>query len=560
MTDEITFPDESRSELEQTIADLVDRAQRVLATQNRLRSLLAANQAVVENLELPDVLRRIAQAATDLVGARYGALGVLDPAGGLEQFIHVGMPESEAEAIGHLPEGRGVLGAVFDLGESIRLEHISDDERSVGFPANHPQMDAFLGVPIRVRDEVFGNLYLTEPAAGRFTAEDEEVVAVLASTAAIAIENARLFDQTRRRQRWSAALAEVAAQMLSDDADDSLTLIVDRVAELTDSDLVWISVPADADSLRVAASRGEGAERIRGEVYPREGTLTGQALTTGEPVLVDRHDASPLPGWEHLGPAVVLPLRSREATIGALGVARRPGRQRFDESDLAMASEFAAQAGLAIELVRGRSERQRWELLEDRTRIARDLHDHVIQRLFGAGLALQRHAALAPEASRDDLMRQIDAIDTAISEIRTVVFALTSAGPSDASLRRRVLDVAREAGDALALTPRIAFSGPIDLLSDAETTDDVVAVVRESLSNVAKHASASSAEVDLRVADGRLSVVIDDDGIGYSPGSHRGGTDNLAERAARRGGEYGVGERPGGGTRVSWTIPIGAAP
>jgi len=552
-SEEITFPDTPRSELERTIEELVANAQRVLATQSRLRNLLRANRAVVEDLELPEVLRRIAQAAVELVDAKYGALGVIGPDRGLEQFIHVGLDEPIATRIGHLPEGHGLLGAVIDSGEAIRLEHLHDDPRSTGFPRHHPNMDAFLGVPIRVRDEVFGNLYLTNPASGAFTREDEELVSVLAATAGIAIENARLFDETRRRERWSAASARVTAEILRRDSE-ALPVIADEVAALVDAELVCVVVPADdPDLLRIAVARGEQAERMRDQVYPAAGSIVGRSLESNEPMLVEALDAEAA-----AGPTFVVPLYGGERTIGALTVSRAPGAQRFSPADLELATEFAAQASVAIEIARGRRDRTRLELSEDRSRIARDLHDHVIQRLFGAGLSLQSAAVRHPEAS-ESVLEQVDAIDTAIAEIRTVVFALSSPDRTRGqTLRHRLLDLVSELDAGLQASPRLSFLGPVDLLVRADLAEDAVAVVRESLTNVARHAQASMCEVEVAVETDVLRIRVDDDGVGFTPGGRTSGTANLAERAARRGGSYSIDARPDGGTRVAWTAPLEA--
>jgi signal transduction histidine kinase len=405
------FPDAPRSDLERTIEELVVNAHRVLATEGRLRHLLEANRAVVEHLDLEQVLRRITEAAVSLVDAEYGALGVIAADGSLEQFIHVGISQSDAHTIGHLPEGHGLLGAVVEAAEPIRLEHLGADARSSGFPAHHPAMDAFLGVPIRVRDAVYGNLYLTNRASGAFTQEDEDLVTALAATAGIAIDNARL---------------------------------------------------------------------------------------------------------------------------------------------------FAAQASLATELSLARAESQRWELAEERSRIARDLHDHVIQRLFATGLTLQSLASTAPGDLGDALARQVDAIDAAIAEIRTAVFALDSRPiAGEPGLRHRLLDVVGELTATLSSAPRLTFSGPVDLLIDGALAADVVAVVREGLSNIARHASASQSSVDVRVTDDLVSVLIDDDGSGVaaSPGVSSG-TRNLAARAAEHRGTFTLSGRSPRGTSMLWTARL----
>ncbi len=553
----IVFPDAARSDLEVTIGQLVEQAQLVLSTQGRLRSLIYANRLVVEGLELAEVLRSIVQAAVDLVDARYGALGVIGTDGRLEQFIHVGMSGAVAESIGHLPLGDGLLGAVIDEAHAIRLDHLNQDPRSVGFPDHHPAMEGFLGVPIRVRGEVFGNLYLTEPTSGSFSAEDEELVGVLAVTAGIAIENARLFDIARRRERWSAALADVSSALLSGDSD-TLSVVVDHVASLVDADLVCIVVAADAEGLLdVAAARGVDSELMLGQRYAAEGSLVGRALASGEPVLVTRQEPGEVVEWQPgLGPTFVVPLEAFGHSIGALSVSRSVDRAPFSITDLAMASEFAAQASVALELARGRLDREALELLDDRSRIARDLHDHVIQRLFGAGLSLQSAAGRAPGAVGDAIREQVDAIDDAISEIRTVIFALSPPSRPDASVRHRLLDVVSEVGAAMAAPPRLSFSGPVDLLIRGTIADDVIAVVRESVSNVARHARATRCEIQVSVGDHEIRVQIDDDGIGYSPDSRASGTANLAARAADLGGDYLIAARVEGGTRVLWRAPL----
>ena len=563
VVEELTFPDTPRSELEKTIEELVERAQRVLVTQSRLRSLLKANRVVVEGLELSEVLRRIAEAAIELVDARYGALGVIGRDGLLEQFIHVGMSDGDAARIGHLPEGHGLLGAVIDTGEPIRLEHLRDDPRSVGFPAKHPRMDGFLGVPIRVRGKVFGNLYLTEPRSGQFSHEDEELVNVLAATAGVAIENARLFDEANRRQQWSAALAEVTSALLSQDAGDPLEILVERVADLINADLVCLIVPVpnDSDRLWVSNARGEFADGVRDHRFSASGSLVGSALESGAPLLIDKLDESTtFPGQPDLGPTMVIPLAAFGDSIGALTVSRSIDGRRFTAIDLGLASEFAAQAGVAIELASGRADRQLLELADDRSRIARDLHDHVIQRLFGAGLSLQSAASRAPGPISSSILEQIEAIDSAIAEIRTVVFALSSAGPGRSeSLRHRLLDIVGEVSGSVEVAPRISFSGPVDLMVRDDLADDVIAVVRESLSNVAKHARATSTSIEVRVDEASLSVRVEDDGVGYRPQNKKAsGTANLAQRAAARKGSYSIGSAAGTGTTVEWTAPMGA--
>ncbi|MEQ1735772.1 MAG: GAF domain-containing protein [Rhodoglobus sp.] len=559
MPEQLDFPDVPRSELERTIEELVERAQRVLETQGRLRNLLDANRTVVEELDLEKVLLRIVQAALALVGAEYGALGVISSDGQLEQFVHVGMSEETTKLIGHLPEGHGLLGAVIDQAQTIRLEHLSEDPRSVGFPPHHPAMDAFLGVPIRVRGEVFGNLYLTNPKGGTFSNEDEELVSALAATAGIAIDNARLFDDTQRRQRWSSALADVTSALLSGEGSDVLAVIAERVAVVIDAELVSVVVPGpDQDTLLVDTAVGAAADEVRGRIHPVEGTLAGRAMASGTIVSTDGQGAGELfDGQPELGPTIALPLRAEDQALGVLAISRAPGAPRFSSAELEMAAEFASQTGLAIELTRARADRQRLELADERSRIARDLHDHVIQRLFGTGLALQALAASDP-ARADELQDHVDAIDAAISDIRTAVFTLSQRRRTESgSLRHRVLDTVNEVAGGLGSPPRLSFSGPVDLLIRDDFADDVVAVVRESLTNVVRHASATSVSVEVTTDGETVTVTIDDDGIGVPDSPQRSsGTSNLAERAKARGGSFTLMRRDEAGSRVRWVAVV----
>jgi len=552
------MPDAPRSALESSIEELMLHARRVLSTQERLRELLRATRVVVEQIEIDLVLRTIVEAAVSLSGARYGALGVIAPTGGLEQFIHVGIDEPLAARIGHLPEGHGILGAVIDTGAAIRLDHLGKDERSAGFPAHHPPMESFLGVPVVVRGEVFGNLYLTDKTDGAFTAEDEELVAALAATAGIAIDNARFLAESRRRERWSAALAEINATLLSGDVDDPLAVVVETVASAVGAELACLVRPS-AGGLVIEVARGAGAEALTGVAMPFDGSLVARALESGGPVVVDAFGAAEgLPGSLGYGPTVAVPLFGDGRPLGALTISRPVGSERFAVADLEMAADFARQTSVAIEFARARDDRQQLELVEERTRIARDLHDHVIQRLFGAALALQSSASLAEPALATRIAEQVDAIDAAISEIRTVVFTLQSRPASQRTgLRHRVLDVAAAAGPSLGWSPRIGFTGAIDLFVDDDLADDVVAVVREGLANVARHARAGRGDVRVEILDERLVVTIEDDGVGVPEQLTRSsGTSNLEARAVARGGTFVLSRVEPRGTRLDWSVPF----
>jgi signal transduction histidine kinase len=554
-----TFPDQSRGELDKALDDLMTRARDVQATQGRLRSLLKANQAVIEHIDLPTLLRRIVEAAVELVGAQYGALGVVARDGGLEQFINVGMSPELLHQIGHLPEGHGLLGALIENPHAIRIPELSLDARSVGFPAHHPPMSSFLGVPIRVRDEVYGNLYLSNQESGEFSEEDEQLVTALAATAGIAIENARLFAETHRRQAWAAASAEITATLLSSDDSDVVSVLATRVLALSDADVVWVLQPlSDPAFMTVNTARGIDEAIIQGATFPIAGSLSARVLEGKQPRLIDDSTEYELvlSGDRPLGPVMAVPLMSSGATTGVLLVGRLRGAHRFLRTDLELAADFAGQASVAIELASARVDRQRMALLEDRGRIARDLHDLVIQQLFATGLELQSIAGAAPPELSQRIARSVMNLDGSISQIRTVIFAIATPAtdPRD-TVRHLLIDLANELAPRLARTPNVSFSGPVDLLITEDLADDVVAVTREALVNVVKHAAAQHTSVDLTVADGVVRLLVVDDGRGASGATRRSGVSNLQQRALLRGGEFDFTSNSGG-TRLTWTVPV----
>jgi signal transduction histidine kinase len=555
----LTFPDLPRLELDQLLTQLVDRAQEVMATQGRLRGLLRASQMVTSDLALPVVLRRIVAAARELVGARYAALGVISPTGGLAEFVHSGMPDDAVERIGHLPEGKGLLGALIADPQPIRLRRISDDSRSAGFPPGHPPMASFLGVPIRIRGEVFGNLYLTESTRGEFSAEDEELTSALATTAAVAIKNAGLYESARSRGEWLQAVAAVTRQVLAvdtQDADDSLRLIAETSLRIAQADIVAVVLPSSPDELLIEVAVGSGADRLPGTRLPLTGSVSGRVLVSGKPLRQSASDGTAEIGV-HLGPVLALPLNGSTRVHGVLWVARRRGGPVFGSEELDVAAGFANQAALAIELAEARSEQQRATMLDERERIAADLHDHVIQQLFAAGLSLQSTAAtLGPGGATDRVLAVVDDLDATIRQIRTSIFQLQQLPHARArGLRALLLDLATDLAPALGFEPALRFSGVLDLVSD-DLAEDVVAVVRESLSNVARHAHARTVEVDLDATAQRLTVDVRDDGDGPGPLVRRSGLDNLRRRAERRGGSFDVGAREPSGTELRWAVPL----
>ncbi len=526
-----------------------------------MRALLEANRTIVADLDLALVLRRIVESALQLVGADYGALGVVED-GVLEEFVHVGMDDDTVRTIGHLPEGLGLLGLVIEKQQVIRVDDVTGHEGAIGFPDGHPTMRAFLGVPIRVREEAYGNLYLTRTTADPFTDRDEELVQALAATAGVAIENARLFEEARLRHQWLAASTEVTRGVLAGD-DAALRLVARSVHDLAGSDLTTVVLPVDAE-LRVAVAVGVDAAGLEDTRYAASGTLSERVLRTGKPVrLIDAEDTDSvdgltiyLSGRVRVGPTMVLPLLGREDVRGTLVVMRGPDRRPFSEVDAEMATTFANHAAIALELAEARRDQQRVLLLEDRARIARDLHDHVIQQIFAAGLVVQATASSVHDAASTTALQEVvDHLDDAIKQIRVSIFQLQP--PVPGGLRAAVMDVVAELQPALGYAPRIDLDGPLDSVATADLVSDVTAVVREGLSNVARHSSATTSQLSVFATTTRLTVTISDDGSGVGDGTRRSGLDNMRKRAEDRNGSMAIAEVPDlGGTTVVWTVPI----
>lgn len=555
----------ARGEFGRPLDDTVNHVPATLSDRGRLYALLRANQAVTENLDLPMVLQRIVETAVELVDAQYGALGVIDPVhGGLEQFVYQGVSPAVAKKIGHLPEGHGLLGALIDDPRPIRLEHLCEDDRSVGFPPHHPPMDSFLGVPVRIHGEVFGNLYLTnQQSDGRFSLEDEQLVGALAATAGYAIKNAQLFAETQRRQRWSAATAEITATLVSVEEREPIAVIAERVLEVSGAAHVRIVVPTeDPARLSIKVARGIGAD-VEGTMVPAVGSVSGAVLEGMNPRLIEDEDFSRihplLPEGHTPGSVIAVPLVANGQARGVLLAVREISAPRFTPSELEMVADFAGQVTLAMELADARSAQQQIVLYEDRTRIARDLHDHVIQQLFASGLELQSVAGtLTKRSNIERISNVISTLDAAIVQIRTIIFSLSSTAPgSTPSLRHQIIDLVNEFDGGLAQTPTVTFAGPVDLVIAGGLADDVIAVVREALANIAKHANARSASIAIAVEDGAVKIDIEDDGVGISPDGRRSGLANLEERAARRGGRF-ILDAGMVGTRLRWHIPLTA--
>ncbi|NGN64564.1 GAF domain-containing protein [Streptomyces sp. A7024] len=554
----------ARLQLDELLDELQVRIDGVRGTRDRVQGLLEAVLTVGRELDLRQVLHSIVEAAVVLVDAEYGALGVIGEGQRLAQFLTVGVDEREQAEIGPLPEGHGILGELIRHPEPLRLEEISQHPASYGFPPGHPPMHSFLGVPIRVRDEVFGNLYLTQKrAAKEFDVEDEAVLATLAVAAGVAIENARLYEEARSRQRWLEAAAEVTNSLLSgSDEHEVLELITERACAILSADRGSVSLPTAPDGgLRVELVSGAGAERQLGRDVPLHGTLTGAAYRTGETALTDDVDTDPrvtasLLLDSGIGPAVAAPIGTGEGVRGVVLLARVRGKPAFTPEETAPLHTFAGQAALALELAGRRRDAEQVRLYADRDRIARDLHDLAIQRLFATGITLQSATRFVKaKEGQERLARAVDDLDETIKIIRTTIFGLRvhESGPAVRGLRIRVVEALEEAVPTLGFTPSLRVEGLVDTNVEPRLADQALGVLGALLTAVAE-AGAGSAGVALMAADGELALTVAVDGERGAAVSL--GLDGLAEQVRETGGELAVRPQEGGGARVLWRTPL----
>ncbi|MGW7047336.1 sensor histidine kinase [Streptomyces avermitilis] len=554
--------------LDELLEELQARIDAARGTRDRVHSLLTAVLAVGRELDLEQALRTILEAAAVLVDAEYAALGVIGPDGRtLSAFHTVGVTENEIAGIGPYPEGHGILGELIRHPEPLRLAKISEHPASYGFPPNHPPMNSFLGVPIRLRDQVFGNLYLTEKRGGaEFDEEDESVLSTLAVAAGVAIDNARLYADSRLRERWLRANAEITHSLMSGSTRaEALGLIAERAREIAGAALAAVAMPMeDTRSLTVEIAVGVDAEAHRGLVLPMRESLMGLAYTAAAPVTSDdvlrdpRISPEP-PRFNGLGPAVAVPIGTAEGgTRGVVLLAREAGRPVFSEKEPDMLQGFAAQAAIAMELAERRQDAAQIAVLQERDRIARDLHDLAIQRLFATGMTLQSAGRFIehPEAS-ERVLRAVDDLDETIKIIRSAIFGLRAReGVAGSGLRARVVRVAGEAAPVLGFTPSVRMEGLVDTDVPRDIADHVVAVLSEALTNIARHAHADRAQVVLTADGHEVSLTVSDSGVGIPAGGRRSGLRNMAERAEQLGGYLDVSNAADGGALLAWRVPL----
>lgn len=555
----------SQLRLRQMLTEMQDRIEQMTASREHFDGLLEAMLTVSSGLDLAATLRRIVDAAIRLVDCHYGALGVLNDSGdGLQDFVYSGIDEHTRLLIGELPTGHGLLGELIDHPASIRLGNIAGHAASVGFPAHHPPMRTFLGVPIRIRGQVYGNLYLTDKAAGQsFTEDDEILIQALAAAAGIAIDNAHLFEQARQRQQWQQAASDIRGELLAAiDPSEVLDLIARRARHLAGADHVLIARPDDLDqasadvtTLIITAYAGTDPS-MPGMRIGVDDTAIGRVYRTGTLIRVPEiRDAGP-PG----GSAVLLPLRvSADSVTGVLAVIRIRGRAPFDDHQLPLAAAFADQAALALKLADDQRQLTALSLIAERDRIARDLHDHVIQRLFAHGLHLQsaHGRSRVPEAQRR-LSEMIDDVQDIITDVRTAIFDLHGGEDDGFALRPALTAIITEQTGESGLRTTVRMTGPLNVVT-GPLADHAEAVLREALSNVVHHAHAHHVDVTVSVDDD-LTICVTDDGIGMPPVVTRSGLHNLTTRAQQAGGTCTLTTHDTGGTRLTWNAPLPEVP
>ncbi|MGC9407865.1 GAF domain-containing protein [Streptomyces sp. DZ1-3] len=554
--------------LDELLGELQARLDAARGTQDRVHSLLEAVLSVGRELELEQALRGIVEAAATLVDAEYGALGVISPDGRrLSAFHTVGVSDEEIARIGPFPEGHGILGELIRHPEPLRLAKLSDHAASYGFPAHHPPMNTFLGVPIRVRGHVFGNLYLTEKRDGReFDEDDESVLATLAVAAGVAIDNARMYERSRLRERWLEVNAEIMHTLMSGaDQSDALRLIAERAREITVSDLGVVALPLPGtEDLAVEVAIGREADTWRGLVLPVEGSLVGAAYARKAPVSSpdvtdDERISVGSPRFAGLGPAVAVPVGAGERLRGVVLLVRAASAPGFTQEETGSLQVFAAQAAVAMELAERRRDAEQIALLEDRDRIARDLHDLAIQRLFATAMTLQSAGRfIQHDRAAERVQRAVGDLDETIKIIRSTIFGLRSRDDDSTSsgLRARAVRAVAETAPALGFAPGIRMEGLLDTHVPKDTVEHLVAVLTESLTNVARHAHAGRADVVLETDGTWVRLTVSDDGVGIPPGGHRSGLRNMAERARGLGGEMRLESPEEGGTRLVWRVPV----
>ncbi|OBG29712.1 GAF domain-containing protein [Mycobacterium sp. 852002-51057_SCH5723018] len=540
----------------------------LLAARDQMEQLLRVFVEIGADVgDLDATLHRIVASARELTSAPYGALALRDPDGDLLEFVHEGIDADTVRLIGHLPVGKGLLSLSLLDAPALRMPDLTSHPASVGFPEHHPPMRSFLAVPITIRGTVLGNLYLThDDPAREFSDSDEVAARALAFAAAVAIDNARRFDRERLSLKWMEASREITTALLSTAGPHRrpLQLIAERARTLTDAEQAIVLVPADADlpddetdTLVVSAAVGVHADEVIGQEVPVDGSTSGEVFRTGKPLITESF-RYPIQAFTDVGqrPAIVMPLRADDQVAGVIAVARGADQPPFDESYLALVSDFATHAAIALVLAAAREDARQLTILAERERIAHDLHDHVIQRLFAAGMDLQGTLARTRSAElAERLNRTLDDLQTIIEEIRSTIFQLKSPLGRDGGFRQTIQRLVADLTENRDIVTTMRIQGPMSAVG-GELAEHAEAVATEAVSNALRHSGASRLTVEISVAD-MFILAICDNGSGIpADNSRSSGLANIKHRAQQLGGSCEITTPPEGGTRVHWTVPL----
>jgi signal transduction histidine kinase len=542
----------------------------VPAESDRLRALVDAGIALSSELSLDALLQRLVETAADLTGARYAALGVIDESGrGLEKFLTTGIDAEAHAAIGDPPTGRGILGVLIRDAQPLLLEDIAEDPRSVGFPPNHPPMKSFLGVPILQRGVAYGNLYLSEKdGGGPFTEDDLELTKLLAAQAAVAIDNARLYESAARWLRRFESLNEIGMGLASQlELAPLLELVARRLRELIDARIVLIALPGARDRLVVAAADGEGTYGLPGMELDLDHSKMGRVLERSRSERVDAvledpevDEATARRLGVHSG--LYVPLVVRGQAIGVVVAHDHAGPDtRFDDDDLRLAEALAARAAIAVDLsqrvTRDAMRRvvQAQEL--ERTRLARELHDETGQALTSILLGLKPLEDLVYADARPAVAAVRALVVSTLQDVRRLAVELRPSALDDLGLVPALRRLAQTVGETGLQVDLEAHIGDERLPEPVETT--LYRIVQEAVTNVAKHAGAEHLSITLMRKNGSVVAIVEDDGKGFDPAST--GTDGLGlvgmrERLALVGGTLRIEAAAGAGTTIAAEVPL----
>ena len=530
--------------------------------EDRTKRLLEGVLAVSSGMDLEVTLRRVVQAAVDLVDARYGALGMLGGAGETDRFVYVGIDAAAGELIGPPPAGTGVLGVIAKDSEPLRLDDVRQHPVFAGFPPDHPTMRTFLGAPIRWGGEVLGRLYVTDKADGQgFTDDDEVTVKAVAGAVGMAVTYAREFEQARQGRQWLEAAGDVTTELLGGGhTDRALTMIAGRAMELSAADTAMVLVPSDpgidrsmVTDLRAAVCVGAGAGVLLDLMIPVKGSIAGAVLADQQARKVGSLAFHPNNTAAVLGPAMLAPL-TPDSPAAVLVVARAPGSAAFDDNDLTRLTAFAENAALALHLAQTERHRE-LRVLADRDRVARGLYDHVMQQLFAVGLALQITRRRPPSPNADSRMGEhIDEVQQVIREVRQAIFdlppALTDPPHLRTSLTQLITSLTADAPQLIS----VRMTGPLDDLPD-DLAQHTRGVLREAIGNALRHSHADDLSITITVTD-ELIVEVTDDGIGTRNATEGNGLRTLRQRATDVAGTFTIDRPDTGGTHLVWTAPL----